>query len=143
MRGQAAGFEVFEHTADAGIVAWGETLADAFDQAARGMYSLMVDIDRVESTETRQIALRSPDRERLLADWLQELLFLTETEGLVFAQFDVRLDPSGCVLEATVGGEPLDVSRHEPAYDIKAVTRHQLKVEREANSWRVRVLFDI
>ncbi len=143
MRGQAAGFEAFEHTADAGIVAWGQTLEDAFDQAARGMYSLMVDLDRVEPGERRQITLRAPDRERLLADWLQELLFLTETEGLVFARFDVRLDPSGCALEATAAGEPLDASRHEPAYDIKAVTRHQLKVEREADGWRVRVLFDI
>ncbi len=137
------GFEVFEHTADVGIVARGTTLADAFAQAARGMYALMVDLDRVEPRESRELQLEASDPERLLVQWLVDLLFLTETERLVFSAFAIEVDAKRGTLRARASGEALDPDRHDAGYDVKAVTYHDLELVEDADGWRLRVIFDV
>ena len=134
-------FEIWEHTADAGVVARGATLADAFAHAAEGMYALMVDLSQVEEREARDISVEGDDPEHLLVNWLLELLFLTDVEGLVFRRFEVEIE--GDRLRARAYGEPLDPARHAPAAAVKAVTRHGLEISRENGAYRVRVLFDI
>ena len=135
-------FEVFDHTADVGIVARGDTLAEAFANAARGMFSLMVDLERVEERHERRIEVQADDLEGLVVHWLGELLFISEVDGLVFRRFDVDA-LSETRLTARAFGEPLDIERHKPQLMIKAVTRHQLQVGREDSSYRIRVIFDI
>ena len=135
-------YEVLEHTADAGVVAHGRTLGETFAAAAEGMYALMVNPRTVGESVEREVALSAPDRERLLVAWLLELLFLTQTEGLVFRRFDVTLDGESA-LRARVWGEPLDPNRHEAGTEVKAVTRHQLEVAEEDGGYRARVIFDI
>jgi len=88
MAEQPPPFEILEHTADAGIVAHGRTMAEAFAHAAEGMYALMVDLDGIREIETREVTVQAPDLHNLLTGWLLELLFLTETEGLVFRRFE-------------------------------------------------------
>ncbi len=136
-------FEILEHTADAGIVAHGATLAEAFAHTAEGMYALMVDPDGVRELEARETVASGQDLPHLLANWLLELLFLTETEGLVFHRFDVDIDDTAMQLRATAHGEPIDRDRHALGGDIKGVTRHLLEVEREDGGYRIRVLFDM
>jgi SHS2 domain-containing protein len=138
-----AGFEIVEHTADVGIVSHGPTIADAFEQAARGLYSLMIDLGRVEPLVAREITAEAPDRERLLVRWLSDLIFLTESEALVFASFEVDVAPDGRSLRALAQGEPLDMARHDPGYDVKAVTYHDLEVVEEPSGWRCRVIVDV
>jgi SHS2 domain-containing protein len=106
------------------------------------MYALVLELEGVEERETREIALESASLEGLLVDWLQELVFLTETEGLVFRRFEVEL--SGTKLRARAWGEPFDEQRHVTHnVMVKAVTRHMLEIEREDGGYRVQVLFDI
>ncbi len=133
---------MLEHTADAGIVAHGPTLAETFAAAAEGMYALMIDPATVKETAQREVAVSAPNRERLLVTWLLELLFITQTEGLLFSRFDVDLDDDAS-LRARVWGEPLDPARHDPGVEVKAVTRHQLEVAEESGGYRARVIFDI
>lgn len=136
------GFEILEHTADAGITAHGATLEELFIQSARGMYAVMTDIAGVRDRTSREIRIEAADAEHLLVAWLLELLFLTETEHLLFNRFDVRID--GNVLRGTAHGEPLDLERHDVGGLIKGVTRHLLDVRQEADgSWRATVLFDV
>ncbi|MDI6858035.1 MAG: archease [Dehalococcoidia bacterium] len=142
MMEQPPPFEVFDHTADVGIVARGDTLAEAFANAARGMFSLMVDLERVAEREERCIDVQADDPEGLVVHWLSELLFISEVDGLVFRRFDVDA-LSDTRLAARAFGEPLDIGRHNPQLMIKAVTRHQLQVGREDGGYRVRVIFDI
>lgn len=138
---EQANFEILEHTADAGIVAHGRTLAEAFAHAAEGMYALMVDLKDVRERDAREINVRAPDLPGLLTAWLLELLFLTETEGLVFRRFEV--ETTGTSLRGRAYGEPLDPEQHEPGGDIKGVTRHMLEVAPDNDGYRVRVLFDM
>ena len=135
-------FEVIEHTADAGIVATGATLGEAFAEAARGMYSLMVDLEVVRPEQRRDFDFREPDDEKLLLSWLLELLFLTETEGLVFSKFEA-VAGSGR-LHASAWGEALDEERHQAGTLVKGVTRHMMAIERAGDGqYEVRVIFDL
>jgi SHS2 domain-containing protein len=136
-------YEPLEHTAEAGIIARGATLAEAFANTAEGMYDLMLELDGVEERESRELALEDQNSEALLVDWLLELLFLTETEGLVFRRFAVD-ELSGTRLRARVWGERFDPERHRSHnVVVKAVTHYLLEIGREDGGYRVQVLFDI
>lgn len=136
-------YEPLEHTAEAGVIARGVTLADAFANAAEGMYDLMLDLDGVEEREERQVALVDESHEALLVGWLLELLFLTETEELVFRRFQVE-ELSESRLRGRAWGEHFDGERHRTNnVMVKAVTHHLLEIGREDGGYRVQVLFDI
>jgi len=136
-------YEPLEHTAEAGVIARGATLAEAFANAAEGMYALVLELDGVEEREERTIEIEGDGYEALLVDWLLELVFLTETEGLVFRRFAVDELLEGR-LRARAYGERFDPERHR-SYNVmvKAVTRHMLEIGREDGGWRVQVLFDV
>jgi SHS2 domain-containing protein len=134
-------FEVFEHTADTGIIARGGDIKEAFASAAEGMFSLITGLDDIEEAESREIDIKAADRESLLVAWLNELIYYFDTENLLFKRFDIA-SLSRTHLKAIAYGEKVDLSRHEIKIGIKAATYHMLKVE-EGKSSTVRVLFDI
>ncbi|HLF70778.1 MAG TPA: archease [Dehalococcoidia bacterium] len=134
-------FEVFEHTADAGVIAEGRTLPEVFVEAAKGMYSLMVSLPTVRPDLRREVDAEGNDLEHLLTNWLLELLMLTETEGLVFSEFHVSIADGK--LHGVAGGESLDEARHDPQAVVKGVTRHLLSVEPADGGYRARVIFDL
>ena len=143
MAGGQPRYEPFEHTAEAGIIAHGATLADAFANAAEGMYALMLDLDTVNEREERAVALEGENTEQLLVDWLLELIFFTETEDLVFRRFQID-ELSERRLRARAWGERFDPERHRSHnVMVKAVTQHLLEIAREDGGYRVRVLFDV
>lgn len=136
-------YEPLEHTAEAGVIARGSTLAEAFAAAAEGMYALILELEDVEERESREVVLARESTEGLLVDWLLELVFLTETEGLVFRRFEVQ-ELSGTHLRGRAWGERFDPERHRSHnVMVKAVTRHLLEIGRENGCYRVQVLFDI
>lgn len=136
-------YEPFEHTSEAGIIARGATLAEAFANAAEGMYALQVELADVREREERRVELEREGAEELLVDWLLELVFLTDTEGLVFRRFEVE-ELSGTRLRARAWGEPFDPERHRSHQAVvKAITRHLLEIAPEDGGYRVQVLFDI
>jgi SHS2 domain-containing protein len=138
----APGFELFEVTADVGVAARAPTLAETFAEAARGMYAVMVELDGVRERESRTVEVSADDLEHLLERWLLELLFVTESEGLLFSRFDVSIEGERAV-RATAHGEPIDRDRHELGAEVKAVTRHQLAVRAVDGGYEARVVFDI
>ena len=135
-------YEVFEHTADVGLRVTAPELDGLFEDAARGLFSLIVE-NPAEVREQRQVqvALVEGDRRYLLHDWLNELLFRFDSERLLLSRFDVRVGESG--LEAEAYGEPLDHGRHRLAHEVKAITYHGLMVQRESQGWVAEVILDI
>jgi SHS2 domain-containing protein len=133
-------FELIEHTADTGLVAYGGTLAEAFANAAFGMFSIIAGLDNVREDESRRVKVRGPDMEGLLFEWLNELIYLFDVETLLFSRFDiVEFGESG--LEAVCYGEKYDPARHHLKTEVKSATYHMLEVDAENNT--VRVIFDI
>lgn len=134
-------FEVFEHTADVGIAAYGATLPELFSNAASGMMAFIIQPALVRGTETRRITAEADDREGLLVAWLNELLVLLNGDGFVPREFRV-VELSDTRLEAEVSGEPVDPQRHHFRLDVKAATYHQLAIARN-DGWHARIIFDV
>lgn len=119
-------YETFEHGADIGIRGFGRTMAEAFENTAIALYSVMVNIPAVEASEKRSVTVSAPDNELLLIEWLNALLSLSDIEHLVFSKFKVTME--GTSLAGTAWGEKLDQERHEPNVEIKGATYYMLKV---------------
>jgi SHS2 domain-containing protein len=135
-------YETFDHTADVGLRIRADTLDRLFADAAKGLFSLLVaNLDDVQPVEETTYALGPDDYDLLLFDWLAELLYTFETRKLLLSQFDVHAGTDG--LRATARGEPIDPTRHVMAHEIKAITYHELKVERTDDCWLAEVIVDI
>jgi SHS2 domain-containing protein len=132
-------FRLIEHTADIGLTASGKTLAEAFANAACGMFSIMADLKNVGEKVNRRVELEAAEIETLLFDWLNSLLYYFDVDGLLFKRFDVSLD--GSRLKATCYGEKYDPARHKLKLGVKSATFYMLDVDRDKN--RVRVIFDV
>jgi len=133
-------YELIEHTADMGLVAYGHDLAEAFANAAYGLFSIMADLGNVQEKEPLKVDLREEDTETLLFEWLNYLLYTFDVEMLLLNRFDIeRFDSSG--LKATCYGEKYDPSRHRLKRGVKSATYHMLKIDRENN--QVQVILDV
>jgi SHS2 domain-containing protein len=133
-------FELIEHTADTGLIAYGKTLDEAFANAAYGMFSIIVELDNVREVESRRVVVSDTDMEGLLFEWLNDLIYLFDVETLLFCRFDIvefREDK----LEAVCYGERYDAYRHRLKTGVKSATYHMLEVNAEKNT--VRVIFDV
>jgi len=133
-------FNIIDHTADVGIVAYGADMAQALANAARAMFSLITELDDVDETRHRDITVSAPDEEGLVVGWLNELIYLFDTENILFKRFDVSLNKTQ--LKARGYGEKVDSQKHRLKIGIKAATYHMLKVEK-GDGYRLQVLFDI
>ena len=135
-------YEVFEHTADLGLRIITPDLNTLFAQAGKGFFSLVIEnIDDVCPLEHLTIKRDGEDLEYLFFDWLNELLYISETKHLVFSEFIVNVDKTG--LTAQVSGEKLDPSRHMLDHEVKAITYHGLLVAEKENGWLAEVILDI
>ena len=139
-------FEFLEHTADLEFASYGETLSECFENAALAFFTATLKLDLVETKEKRKIELVSDNLEILMHDWLNELLFLFEVEFLVFREFKVdveQINDTEYRLTAEISGEQLDLKKHKIETEIKAVTYHNLSVEKKHGLWKANVLCDI
>jgi SHS2 domain-containing protein len=135
-------YELIDHTADVGVKAFGKTLDEAFENAAKGMFDIITDKSEIEFVGQYKIELKADDLEQLLVDWLSELLFLHSAKNLIFSNFKVEIDQKENKLTGNLFGEKLDISKHKVGTEIKAVTYHMLEVKKK-KPYHVQVLFDI
>ena len=135
-------YEAFDHTADIGLHAFGDTLAELFIHAAQGMESLMVAPEQVRVVTSREITVECHNAVSLLIGWLNELIFLFDTEYLLFRDFEIdTLTETRLVARAS--GEPYNAQHHELSSAIKAVTWHEASIERTDGGYKARIIFDI
>jgi SHS2 domain-containing protein len=121
-------YEFFEHEADIGIRGIGSSLEEAFAEAAKAMFSVMVDIKAVIPLKTVELECQAENQEELFIEWLNKLLAEASINDMVFSEFIVHIKDHG--LKATVKGEKLDTDRHKVKTEVKAATYSQLKIER-------------
>ena len=134
-------FEIIDHTADVGIIAYGTDIRQAFANAARAMFSLITELDEVEEVIYRDIELTAPDQESLIVEWLNELIYLFDTENIIFERFDIT-QLNSKELKARSYGEKVNSSKHKLKTGIKAATYHMLRINK-GDGCRIQVLFDI
>lgn len=138
----SSAFTILAHPADLGVEARGATMAEAFEAAARGMISVILDPATVTPREVRRVTVTAADAEQLLVRWLSEVLYLYDGAGFVGADFRIR-EISPRSLQAAIRGEAFSADVHGTRLDVKAVTYHQVLVEESPAGARVRVFLDI
>jgi SHS2 domain-containing protein len=136
-------FQLIDHTADIGIRAFGRNLPEAFSNAAKGMFSLIIDIRKVHGSTKIEIVVIAEDQSGLLVEWLNELLFWFDSEQMLFKKFIIS-ELGETTLKAECWGEKVDRSRHQLKKGIKAATYHMLKVQKTPKGeYEVDVILDI
>ncbi|RMF29839.1 MAG: archease, partial [Candidatus Nitrosothermus koennekii] len=126
------GYRFLDHMTDAYIEAEGNTLEEAFENAAKGLVDTMIDINSIEVKKQVKINASGYDLEELLYNWLEEVLLKLSVDRIALKEFKVRIDKKeDCMLEAEAYGEELDIDKHNYKVEIKAVTYHLMEVKEE------------
>lgn len=135
-------WEHFPHGADIGVRGIGPTKEEAFRQAALALTAVITDPARVTCDQSVTIEREAPDDEILLFDWLNALIYEVSANYLVFGSFEVHIADHR--LRALARGEPVDITRHEPAVEVKGATCTELSVARnDAGEWVAQCVVDV
>ncbi len=114
-----------------------------FETCGAAITDIMVDPKTLRPTTERSFSLESEDLDRLLYDFMTELIVIKDVESLLFKEYEVKVSPQGTSLTAVIKGEAIDRERHRLRNDVKAVTMHLFGVKHEGRRWRTTVVLDI
>jgi len=132
--------------ADAYIAAYGEDLAEAFENAAAAMFDVMTDVDKVKPKVEDYVEVSGEDEHSLLYNWLEALLIKAEIEGMLYSKFkitELSRSNGGFRLKAKIWGEKFNPEKHLQKVGVKAVTYHQMEIAREKDGAVVKFILDI
>ena len=134
--------EHFEHQADMGVRGVGRTCEEAFEQAALALTAVVVPIESIAVRDTFLVECSAEELELLLLDWLSAVVYQMAARKMIFSRFKVRI--RGTRLQGELGGEALDVVRHQPGVEVKAATATALRVvERSDGTWLAQCIVDV
>jgi SHS2 domain-containing protein len=138
-------YEFLEHTADAYIAAYGRDLAEAFANAARALFDVMTQVEKVKPETPDLFEVEGDDEYSLLYRWLEALLIKSETKGMLYSKFEVTIAEKTPVfrLKARVWGERFDAERHLQKVGVKAVTYHRMEIIKSPGKVTLRFILDI
>jgi tRNA nucleotidyltransferase (CCA-adding enzyme) len=140
--GKTMPWEHFSHEADMGIRGRGASKAEAFEQAALALTSVITDLDRVEPRRSITVQREDPDDELLFADWINALVYEMATRKMLFSRFHVEFVGHSLIGEAW--GEPVDIGKHQPAVEVKGATYTALRVRKESEGlWIAQCVVDV
>lgn len=137
----ASGWSHFHHQADIGVCGEGDTLEQAFANAAVAMTAVITEPAMVNPGQPIPLHCSAPDSELLLVDFLNAIIYEMATRHMLFSRFDVTIQDN--VLEATAWGEKIDPVRHQPAVEIKGASYTALQVEQNDGRWSARCVVDV
>lgn len=135
-------FTVFEHTADLGVRVEAASLAELYADAAAGLFAVIAgDLEQVRPVVSETFTVPGSDPTWLLFDFLGELHAAFELRRMLFREVAVTITFDG--LEAVATGERYDPARHTLAHEVKAITQHELAVERGPERCTATYIVDI
>lgn len=113
-------------------------MRELFERAAEAMFSLQGQGEKQAAGETREVEVEGFDRETLLVNWLNELLYMQETHGESYTGFEI-VEMSDVRLRAQLRSCPQEKNRRL----IKAVTFHNLKLQQTSDGWEATIVVDV
>jgi SHS2 domain-containing protein len=135
-------YRQLSHTGDLAWRLWGQDLPELFENAGRALSATLTDRRYIRRRATRTVCLAASDRESLLVDWLNHLLYLFDIDGFLGRDFQVESLTPGS-LKARVTGETFDPARHPSLIGVKAATFHQLSIAPAGDGWQATVVLDL
>lgn len=145
MQNDLNNFKYIDHTADAKFIAYGQTIEEAFENAALAMMNVMIKTDTISDNIIHEVILQSPNLDDLLFDWLSEFLFLMDAENLIFGKFkviNIQQKSENFNLIANIYGECIDHSKHFFDTEVKAATYNEMLIHKVENGWILQVTVD-
>lgn len=137
-------FELLDHEADIGIRGWGTTVEEAFENGARAMFSVMVNLEKVNPQIEIIVEAAAEDLDSLFIEWLNELLAQRDISEMVFSEFSVMIkDVNGLTLSGKAKGELLHQEKHEIRTEVKAATYFGLKSGKKGEEYFFQCVLDI
>ena len=133
-------FSELDHTADVLMHICGATRKELFEEAARSLFSVMFPSCTKEEVTIR-FTLSEDDGERLLHEFLSEILFYAEVECVALCRAEVTFTSSG--LSAELFGEPYQREKHAGGTEVKGVSLSGMEITRTDEGWCSLVLFDV
>jgi SHS2 domain-containing protein len=127
-------------TSDIVFEAYGGNLEELFRNAAEALFSVICKIKKVKSVKRKLVEVRGDNLEKLMINWLQELIAIVDIDELFLSKFKI-LSISKKKLKAECYGEEIKPELGETV--VKAVTYHQYKFERTKEGYKIRVSLDI
>jgi SHS2 domain-containing protein len=141
-RGMKRTFEIIDHTADVGIVAYGTDIEELFCNAALALFSLITEPESIQEKSHLNLRVSSDERDSLLVEWLNELIYFFDAKHILFNRFDIdRLTEHE--LKATCHGEGFDPMKHQIKRGVKAATYHMLRIDKNNDGYKAQIILDI
>ena len=135
-------YQIIDHTADLGIIVKGPDIKNLFIRAAQAITDLMVKGDISEKTAIRDVLVEGEDFPDLMVRWLGEILYLFDGENLIVNSIKIK-SISPTKLKSTLTLTSFETEHHQVIREIKAVTYHQISVDKTKDGWQAKVIFDI
>ena len=135
-------YKLLNHTADIRIEVWGKTKKELFGNIVEAMFDLMVDIQHINTVEEKVVSIAGADIEDLLVNFLREALYLFNGKRWLVKKCKLLELTTGQIV-TQFQGELYDSDKHQLKTEIKAVTYHGLSIEKKAQGWKAKVIFDV
>ena len=143
---EAKKFEFLEHTADVYIAAYGQSLKEAFENAALAMFEVMTNTEKVSPEMADSVEVEAEDEYALLYSWLEALLVKFETNNRLYSKFEIvgiNETPEGFGIRAKIWGEKFNAEKHTQKVGVKAVTYHRMEIIKEVDKVTLEFILDI
>ncbi len=134
-------YKFLPHTADAKFQAFGKTLEEAFSNAALAMFSIISEPDKIKPEIEKTIETQASNKESLLYNFLEELLFLLDSEGFFLNKIK-KIKIKDNQLTATILGDN-DPSKYDLHGEVKAVTYSEMFIKKTKNKVTLQVVVDL
>jgi SHS2 domain-containing protein len=133
-------FEFLEHTADVKFRAYGDNLEKVFENSAKALVKTVCE-EKINKKKVKKIELNAKDLESLLYEFLEEILFLIETKGIIFAGIkNIKIDKKFRLIGEFYFDENKNYKIH---FDVKAITYNEMFVKKEKGRWISQVVLDV
>jgi SHS2 domain-containing protein len=142
IKGMKTAFEVIDHTADVGIIVYGTDVKELFANAALALFSLITEPESIQEKSHLNLRVSSDERDSLLVEWLNELIYFFDAKHILFNRFDIQTLTQN-ELKATCYGADFDPMKHKIKIGIKAATYHMLRLDKNNDGYKAQIILDI
>lgn len=143
-------YEHFPHEADIGIRGKGSSIEEAFQEAAKALFDVEVDVEKVRAVKTIRVKCSAENIEELFVEWLNALLAQSSLHEMVFSEFKVKIENKiknkgkGFKLKGIAKGEKFNPTKHNPKDEVKGATYSQLKIYQDkSRRWIAQCIVDV
>lgn len=138
-------FKYFDTTADIGIEVTSENIEEAFKNSALATLNLITDIEKIQTKISKEINITSEDEYGLLYDWITELLILLDSENFIASQYDITIKKENYeyTLKGNIIGDIYDTSVYNYKTEVKAITYHEMNIEKNENNIKIKFIVDL